>query len=135
MLLDVPKYSSTPLSLRSTTITPGARSCSPSSRLDTYTPLHFGALIGTCSQDEDSGSNVLLFVSFLLLDIRESETTAELLNEQGAFPRLVDFIADPRQKEDTLLHRMLMDLLYEMSRVQRIKLDDLRMFCAEVATS
>jgi hypothetical protein len=63
--------------------------------------------------------------SFLLLDIRETEATAELLNEEGAFTRLLDLISDPKQNADASLHRMLMELLYEMSRIQRIKPDEL----------
>lgn len=78
----------------------------------------------TCFQDDDS--NLLMFVtSFLLFDVRETEATAELLNEEGAFTRLVDLISSPLQNEDVNLHRMLMELLYEMSRIQRIKPDDL----------
>ena len=63
--------------------------------------------------------------SFLLLDVRETESAAEFLNEEGVFPRLVDLIADPIQSEDAVLHRLLMELLYEMSRIQCIKRDDL----------
>jgi hypothetical protein len=71
----------------------------------------------------------LLFVtSFLLVDIRETEATAELLNEEGAFTRLLDLISDPKQNADASLHRMLMELLYEMSRIQRIKPDELGTF-------
>lgn len=57
--------------------------------------------------------------------MRESESTADLLNDEGAFTRLIDLISNPERNEDAVLHRMLMDLLYEMSRIQRIKPDDL----------
>lgn len=63
--------------------------------------------------------------SFLLFDVRENETTAEILNDEGAFTRLVYLISNPKQIEDSILHRMLMDLLYEMSRIQRIKPNEL----------
>ena len=77
-----------------------------------------------CAQDDDL--SILLFVaSFLLLDIRETEATAQLLNEEGAFTRLVDLISKRDQNDDAILHRMLMELLYEMSRIQQIKADDL----------
>lgn len=66
--------------------------------------------------------------SLLLFDIRESETTAEVLNEEGAFTRLVDLISSPKQNEEMILHRMLMELLYEMSRIQRIRPDELGAF-------
>lgn len=68
--------------------------------------------------------------SVLLFDVRETETTAELLNEEGAFPRLADLISSPDQNEDAILHRLLMELLYEMSRIQRIKPDELGAFHA-----
>jgi hypothetical protein len=63
--------------------------------------------------------------SFLLFDVRETESTAELLNDEGAFVRLVDLIASPEPSEDVILHRLLMELLYEMSRIQRVKTDHL----------
>ena len=66
--------------------------------------------------------------SFLLFDIRETETTSQLLNEEGAFTRLVDLISSPKQDADAALRRMLMELLYEMSRIQRIKANDLGAF-------
>jgi hypothetical protein len=80
--------------------------------------------------------NVLLLVTAtLLLDIRETETTAELLNEEGAFTRLVDLISSPKQNEDVVLHRMLMELLYEMSRIQRIRPEDLGAFLRSMSNS
>lgn len=53
-----------------------------------------------------------------------------MMNEEGAFARLLELIQAMR-KEDMLgeagLHRLLMDLLYEMSRIQRVKIEDLGM--------
>ena len=66
--------------------------------------------------------------SFLLADARENETTYELLNKENAFPRLVDLVSGQQQDEHTGLHRLLMELLYEMSRVQKISAEDLSMF-------
>ena len=59
------------------------------------------------------------------------------MNDEGAFPRLLELLQ--KRKNDRHghsgndedddggagLHRMLMDLLYEMSRVQRVKIGDL----------
>ncbi len=73
--------------------------------------------------------------SFLLFDIRETEASAELLNEEGAFKRLMDLISSPTQHEDVVLHRMLMELLYEMSRIQRIRPNDLGVFKTEWTAS
>lgn len=76
---------------------------------------------------EDDQPNVLrVAVSFLLADARQNESTFELMNKEGAFCRLVDLISDPRQQdEQSEVHRMLMELLYEMSRIQKITTDDL----------
>lgn len=53
-----------------------------------------------------------------------------MMNAEGAFARLLELIQAMR-KEDMLgeagLHRLLMDLLYEMSRIQRVKIEDLGM--------
>lgn len=53
-----------------------------------------------------------------------------MMNEEGAFPRLLELLqAQNRKKEvegdGTGLHRLFMDLIYEMSRIQRIKIEDL----------
>jgi hypothetical protein len=45
----------------------------------------------------------------------------QLLNEQGAFPRLVDLLSSPKRHGHEDIHRLLMGLLYEMSRIQKIK--------------
>ena len=68
---------------------------------------------------------LLVTTSFLLADARMTEKTFELLNEEGAFPRLLDLIHAPKEDEEEALHRLLMELLYEMSRIQKISLDDL----------
>lgn len=61
------------------------------------------------------------------------------MNDEGAFPRLLELLqkrkndghghghGDNDEDDDggAGLHRMLMDLLYEMSRVQRVKIGDL----------
>jgi nucleoid DNA-binding protein len=55
----------------------------------------------------------------------------EFLNEEGAFPRLVQLIQTPKQNDEQVLHRMLMELLYEMARIQKISLEDLGKFTAD----
>ncbi|KAL9111536.1 MAG: hypothetical protein Q9227_004024 [Pyrenula ochraceoflavens] len=75
---------------------------------------------------QDDALDVLhVIVSFLLFDGRANEKTFEILNIEGAFPRLIDLIVNMKREEDAGLHRLLMELLYEMSRIQRIKLQDL----------
>lgn len=47
-----------------------------------------------------------------------------MMNEEGAFPRLLELIQGMKDG-DMGLHRMLLELLYEMSRIQRIRTGDL----------
>ena len=61
----------------------------------------------------------------MLFDGRENEKTFEMMNSEGAFPRFIDLIASFQRHEEEGLHRLLMELLYEMSRIQRIKLQDI----------
>ena len=70
---------------------------------------------------------VLVSTSFLIVHARSHEKTYELLNDEGGFPRLVDLISSPKQHGHEGIHRLLMELLYEMSRIQKIKLGDLGM--------
>lgn len=51
-----------------------------------------------------------------------------MMNEEGVFARLLELIQALRRDEmdgGAGLHRLLMDLLYEMSRIQRVKIEDL----------
>lgn len=52
-----------------------------------------------------------------------------MMNEEGVFPRLLELIQD-KKVEDAALHRMLLDLLYEMSRIQRLRTQDLCRCCS-----
>jgi hypothetical protein len=49
------------------------------------------------------------------------------MNNEGAFTRLVDLIGNPKSDAKPGSHRLFMELLYEMARIQRIKIDDLSM--------
>ncbi|KAI9834259.1 MAG: hypothetical protein M1819_003097 [Sarea resinae] len=74
---------------------------------------------------EDAPNTLLLIASFLLFDGRQNENTFEMMNDEGAFPRLLELIQST--KDNTELHQMLLELLYEMSRIQRLNADDLRL--------
>ena len=76
-----------------------------------------------CGQ-EDSADTLHLIVAFLLFDGRQNETTFAMMNEEGVFSRLRELIQE-RKGDDLCLHRMLLDLLYEMSRIQRLRTEDL----------
>ncbi|RMZ87570.1 hypothetical protein DV736_g5208, partial [Chaetothyriales sp. CBS 134916] len=75
-------------------------------------------------QEDDAGT-LLGTTSFLLADARTTERTFEVLNEAGAFTRLVDLIGSLKDEDEEGLHHLLMELLYEMARIQKISLDDL----------
>lgn len=47
-----------------------------------------------------------------------------MMNEEGAFPRLLELIQG-RIDDGAGLYRMLLELLYEMSRIQRLRIEDL----------
>ncbi len=78
----------------------------------------------TPHRQEDSADTLHLIVAFLLFDGRQNEGTFGMMNEEGAFPRLVELIQEGKE-DDSGLHRMLLELLYEMSRIQRLRTEDL----------
>jgi len=47
-----------------------------------------------------------------------------MMNEEGVFSRLLELILE-RVDDDAGLHRMMLDVLYEMSRIQRLRMEDL----------
>ena len=47
-----------------------------------------------------------------------------MMSTEGGFPRLLELV-QAKQDGDTALHRMLLELLYEMSRIQRLRTEDL----------
>lgn len=75
-------------------------------------------------QQEDSPDLLHLIIAFLLFDGRQNDITFEMMNEEGGFPRLLELIQQGRD-DDAGLHRMLLELLYEMSRIQRLRTEDL----------
>ncbi|KAI2735750.1 hypothetical protein DTO013E5_7131 [Penicillium roqueforti] len=78
---------------------------------------------------QDDDPDTLHFIaSFILFDGRQNEVVLQMLNEEGAFARLLELIQAMRRADldgDAGLHRLLMDLVYEMSRIQRVKIEDL----------
>lgn len=75
---------------------------------------------------EDDASSLHLIAAILLYDGRTNEETFITLQQEGAFPRLVELISEYDGKEgEEPLHRMLLDIMYEMSRIQRLTWEDL----------
>ncbi|KAM3069940.1 pre-rRNA processing [Clarireedia jacksonii] len=73
---------------------------------------------------EDVPATLHVIASFLLFDGRNNEVTFEMMNREGCFPRLVELIKKGK-RDDPGLHRLLLELLYEMSRMQRLSAEDL----------
>lgn len=73
---------------------------------------------------EDVPATLHVLTSFLLFDGRNNETTFEMMNKEGCFPRLLELVKKGN-REDPTLHRLLLELLYEMSRMQRLSFEDL----------
>lgn len=57
-----------------------------------------------------------------------------MMNEEGIFPRLVELIYGQKD-DDAGLHRVLLELLYEMSRIQRLRIQDLSMLYSLLPSS
>ena len=73
---------------------------------------------------EDESSTLHFIASLLLFDGRDNEGTFEMMNHEGCFPRLLELLKED-EKGDARLHRLLLELLYEMSRMQRVSVGDL----------
>ncbi|KAG7120709.1 Protein dip1 like protein [Verticillium longisporum] len=73
---------------------------------------------------EDEPNSLYLITCFLLLDGRADEATFTRMVEEACFPRLLELI-NGRKDRDPRLHRLLLELMYEMSRVERLRTEDL----------
>lgn len=73
---------------------------------------------------EMSNPKLRLIANVLLFDGRQNQKTFELMQGEGLFLRLMEMVAQKR-KEDRILWGVVLDLLYEMSRIQRLRREDL----------
>ncbi|RMX78537.1 hypothetical protein D0868_16456, partial [Hortaea werneckii] len=73
---------------------------------------------------EDEADTLHLVAAVLLYDGRTNDTAFEMMQSEGAFPRLVELVRD-RRDDDIGLYRLLLELLFEMSRVQKLGREDL----------
>lgn len=73
---------------------------------------------------EDDPSSLNVIANFLLLDGRSDEETFRHMIEEGCFPKLVELI-NGRRDDDRRLHRLLLELMYEMARIERLRVADL----------
>ncbi|KAI7701940.1 hypothetical protein KC322_g7635 [Hortaea werneckii] len=77
-----------------------------------------------CLLQEDEADTLHLVAAVLLYDGRTNDTAFEMMQCEGAFPRLVELVRD-RRDDDIGLYRLLLELLFEMSRIQKLGREDL----------
>ncbi|KAK7414148.1 pre-rRNA processing [Neonectria punicea] len=73
---------------------------------------------------EDETGPLHAITCFLLLDGFQDEATFPRMVREACFPRLLELI-NGRQHIDPRLHRHLLHLMYEMSRIERLRVEDL----------
>lgn len=81
-------------------------------------------LIYSLLQEDESGP-LHAIVCMLLLDGHKDEATFPRMIQEACFPRLLELISKRENDEDPRLHRFLLQLMYEMSRVERLTPEDL----------
>ena len=74
---------------------------------------------------EDEAASLHAIASLLFHDGRLDESTFPRMISEDCFPRLLELIKSGQDDDDPRLHRLLLQLMYEMSRVERLKLEDL----------
>lgn len=74
---------------------------------------------------EDEAGPLHAIACLLFVDGRHDESTFPRMIEEACFPRLLELTGGCRDDEDPRLHRLLLQLMYEMSRVERLKVEDL----------
>ncbi|ENI01362.1 hypothetical protein COCC4DRAFT_204084 [Bipolaris maydis ATCC 48331] len=80
-----------------------------------------------CLLQEDDNPTLHMVAAFLLYDGRNSrdDEVFEMMHSEGTFARLVELVQKESVQEETSLHQLLLQLLYESSRIQRLTYDDL----------
>ncbi|KAJ2998294.1 hypothetical protein NUW58_g362 [Xylaria curta] len=73
---------------------------------------------------DDERAHLYPIASFLLLDGRANDVTFRKMIEESCFYRLIELI-NGHKEDDPPLHRLLLELIYEMSRVQKLRIQDL----------
>lgn len=73
---------------------------------------------------EDDLASLHVIANFLLLDGRSDDKTFRQMIDAGCFSRLLDLMKECRE-QDRRLHRLLLELMYEMSRIEHLRREDL----------
>lgn len=90
---------------------------------------------------EEELRNLHIIASLLLFGGREDESTFEVMIKEGCFSRLLEILKDDRRRRHNIdreeeegdgettympeLHKVMLELLYEMSRAQPLSTSDL----------
>lgn len=79
-------------------------------------------------RQEEDVPTLHIVAAFLLYDGRNSKDDElfAMMHSEGTFPRLIELIQMETMQEDIRLHQVLLELLYESSRIQRLTSED---FC------
>ncbi|KAH7063705.1 hypothetical protein B0J12DRAFT_643800 [Macrophomina phaseolina] len=81
-----------------------------------------------CLLQEDEPPTLEVVAATLLLDGLadvDDQQVFHMMKKEGAFPRLVELVRTTSVDEHKELHRLLMQLMYEMSRIQRLSHEEL----------
>lgn len=81
-------------------------------------------IIHSLLQEDDTGP-LSAIACLLLLDGHEEESMFPRMIDEACFPRLLELI-NGRRDDDPRLHRFLLQLMYEMSRMERLRNDDIQ---------
>jgi len=79
-----------------------------------------------CILQEEDNPTLHIVAAFLLYDGRNSkdDEVFEMMHTEGTFARLVELVQMNSVQDDVRLHQMLLELLYESSRIQRLTYED-----------
>ncbi|KAL1587208.1 hypothetical protein WHR41_04278 [Cladosporium halotolerans] len=77
-----------------------------------------------CLLQDDDVDTLHLAAAIFLFDGRGNESAFEMMQDEGAFARLVELISD-RRDDAVGLYRMLLELLFEMARIQKLTREDM----------
>ncbi|MCJ1461899.1 hypothetical protein MMC07_000498 [Pseudocyphellaria aurata] len=79
---------------------------------------------------EDSADTLHILVAFLFCDGRQNENTFFLMGDIGIFSRLLALI-EMGTDDETGLHLLMLKLIYEMSRIQQLRVEELGLISEE----
>lgn len=80
-------------------------------------------IIHSLLQEDDAGP-LHAISCFLLLDGHHEEALFPRMIDEACFPKLLELL-NAHKDDDPMLHRFLLQLMYEMSRMERLRRDDI----------